>query len=272
MCVRFFILLSHVCLCCLLHVSVTQGQQRAGVMSKQSKLVRYIIANPPKHKGGTQHIGQQGYQVAEDAIAAAEAAKVTATAAGSSLNGEDESGSDSVDSDSSDDAVGDDSSSVFQTAVECKAHAPAPEPEPEQRAAVHQLLDTALAKGGWKSVISTLKTDHGFHRTCDGTDAAETADGLLVWLQRVGGAAIAEVQVSAETDKVKSSVSKAVAKVLYTLYELDLVEASGILGWADRCAVEQPLVSQAVHPVVAFLSADANEDESSSTGEDTADD
>ena len=254
----------------VLPASVTQGQQRSGVMSKQSKLVRYIAANPPKSRGGTQNIGQQSYQLAEDAIAAAEAAKVAVTVAGSNQSSDDESGSDSVDSDSSDDAVGDDCSSVLQTAVECKAHAPAP--EPEQRAAV-LLLDSALAEGGWKGVISTLKTSHGFHRTVDDTDAAATADGLLAWLQRVGGAAIAEVEASAETDKVKPSVSKAVAKVLYTLYELDLVELSGILRWEERCAVEQPLVSKAVHPVVAFLSADTDEDDtsSSSTG-DTADD
>lgn len=243
-------------------------------MSKQSKLVRYIAANPPKHKGGTQHIGQKGYQIAEDAIAAAEAAKVAATATGSNQSDGDESSSDSVDSDSSDDAVGDASASVPRAAVECIARVPPPEPQPEQRVATHptELLDTALANGGWKSVISTLETQFAFHCTPGDTDAGETADRLLAWLQRVGGAAIAGVEASAATDKAKSSVSKAVAKVLYTLYELDLVEVSSILGWADRCAVEQPLVSQAVHPVVTFLSADTEEDESSSTGEDNDDD
>ena len=235
-----------------------QGQQRAGVMSKQSKFVRYITANPPKQKGGTQCIGQQGYQVAEDAIAAAEAAKVETS--GSHLSGGDESSSDGIDSDSSDDAEGDDSSAA---------------PEPEQQVTVHltELLDAALAAGGWKGVISALKSNCDFHCSPDGTDVVKTTDGLIGWLQRVGGTAIAaEVEASAEIDKLKkSSVSKAVAKTLYTLYELDLVEVSEILSWADRCAVEHPLVSQAVHPVVAFLSADTDEDERSSSEEDTSD-
>ena len=154
-----------------LPASAVQGQQRAGVMSKQSKFVRYITANPPKQKGGTQYIGQQSYQAAEDAIAAAEAAKVEMS--GAHLSRGSGSSSDGVDSDSSDGAEADVSSGA---------------PEPEQQVVVHQteLLDAALADGGWKTVISTLKSN------------CKTADGLLEWLQRVGGTAIAaEVEASA---------------------------------------------------------------------------
>ena len=232
-------------------------------MSKQSKLVRYIIANPPKYKGGTQDIGHQGYQDAEDAIAAAEAAAASTGNEASLSVTDNDTSSDSVDSDSSDDG-GDSSASAARVA-------PEPEPEPRRALDLTQLLADTLADGGWKSVISKLKSICGSATHAQGEKpATDNAGELLAWLQRAGGAAIAEATV--ETDS--PTAAKAVAKVLYTLYELDLVEAPDVLSWAERCAVEQPLVSHAVRDVVEFLAADTDDDDedSSTTDEETAND
>ena len=112
------------------------GEQSSGIMSRQAKLVKYMRANPPSTRGGTQQIGP-GIAAAEEAIAAAEAQRRTTTSgAGSGGSGErhedDDSSSVDSDSDSSGDAPAADlfvATSSMLTSPPVPV-VPLPEPEP----------------------------------------------------------------------------------------------------------------------------------------------
>lgn len=121
--------------------------QKAGLLSKQAKLVKHILANPPKQKGGTQNIGHGAQSAVFEAEAAIDAAAAVAAAAPSPANDEDDghnSSVDSVDSESGEDEVG------------CRLCQPQPETEPEPEpvaATLAELVSHAFEEGGWKAAL-----------------------------------------------------------------------------------------------------------------------
>ncbi len=119
------------------------------------------------------------------------------------------------------------------------------------------LLFTALADAGWKTALKLLKTHKRLIAKTVGDDVGAQL-AVLRWLSSYGANSIAG------DDSSKGTAGKAVAKFLYTLYELDMVEEGVILLWNQDDGCGDGTVKQAVEPIIEFLEEEEEDDESDS--------